>query len=186
MDKRYRDHDLSDFSVSAGNVDAMGAAEAWLKEPYDLFLYGEPGAGKTMLATICLARRLDEEDDEDEGAGGVGYFVRNSDLIEAFYDDVAGIDEAIDADAWRTSKAFLRFLRQAMPLLVIDDMAREKLSPSAFVDYRIEALIRGRGELCLPTIITSNLAPEMWGSRYGEPLQDYIERTYRVVHVGKV
>lgn len=155
---------------------AMEAAEEWVKEPYDLYLHGVPGVGKTMLATICMSARIN--------AGDVGRYLRWTTVVEWMLDEAAGLGQALDETQWFMRKDFLQFMSYGLPLLALDDVGRENASPSKYIDTRFENMVRNRGADLRPTLITTNLEPGQWALRYNPGFANYIERTFRVVEVG--
>lgn len=109
----------------------------------DVLLLGNVGAGKTHAA-VALAREVHDQ-------GGEVLFRPALALIEDLKPD--GDPEALK----RASKA---------ALLILDDLGTERRTD--FAADRISLLLVTRYDDCLPTIVTSNLAPEVLEKQVGE------------------
>lgn len=112
-----------------------------------LFLFGNTGTGKTMIANLLL---------KDMVRDGYSCFATTfAHCIEMYTDGWH------DAEQKRSFSN--RFMRSRV--LLLDDLGKEmrgKLSPSTF-DY----ILRTRVQECRPTIVTSNLSPLQIENEYG-------------------
>jgi DNA replication protein DnaC len=128
-----------------------------------IFLWGEPGTGKTMMGSLILKRALALKYD--------GYFTSFIDLMNGYSD---GFDD-------RESRS--RFNRTMMhaDVLMIDDPGKEQHASAKQADYSssvLDSVIRTRNGHSTPTIITSNDDPEAFKRRYGSYVSSLIsERT---------
>ena len=120
----------------------LAAVKEWDGES-DVLLLGNVGAGKTHAA-VALAREVHDQ--------GVEVLFRPAlALIEDLKPD--GDPEALK----RATKA---------GLLILDDLGTERRTD--FAADRISLLLVTRYDDCLPTIITSNLAPDLLEKQVGE------------------
>lgn len=127
-----------------------------------LYLFGSTGTGKTHLAYAAVNALIDHPRIQ----GGV-LAVSALDLVHAIK---RGFDaprprsgeEAPDKPGERLSDA----AREA-PLLLLDDLGAAK--PSSWLFEQMHALADHRYRELLPTLVTSNYAPEDLASRVGSP-----------------
>jgi DNA replication protein DnaC len=114
------------------------ALEKWTGSPSWVALWGPTGTGKTALATVLLAEHL--------RTGSRGRWISGPELAWRIQRDFTAVEAVLDH-------------LLVTPLLVLD----EPLSGSA-ADWYLERLLlltRTRDERELPTIITSQLLPEL-------------------------
>jgi DNA replication protein DnaC len=109
-----------------------------VRAPHWLALWGPTGTGKTGIATILLAEHL--------RTGRSGYWISGPELSRRLQRDLAAAEEVI------------------APLLVTSLLVLDEPLTGAAVDWYMERLVlltRTRDESCLPTIVTSQLLPEL-------------------------
>lgn len=133
--------------------------ESWL-------LWGvTPGTGKTGLAT-SYARRLIRNDDPD--ARGTSILFRHApDLFTEIRASYNPRDDGPD-------EAELLHRYSTVGLLVIDDLGKESINGSGWVESRLYQIINRRHGEMRPVFITSNLSPAELGARIGQPTMDRI------------
>ena len=128
----------------------------------DLLLSGGTGLGKTFLSA-CIAREVSD----------AGFSVVYDTAISVFsrYEDAKfRPDEVSDADVRRC---------ESCDLLILDDLGTEMTT--AFVQGALYQIVNGRMLSGRSTIISTNLAPEELGRRYGAPILSRIEGAYRIL-----
>jgi len=135
---------------------ALEAARVFAEEPAGwLVLHGGYGCGKTHLAAAIVNARL--------AAGGSALFVVVPDLLDDLRATFApGSDTTYDQ----------RFeaVRDA-PLLVLDDLGTQ--APTAWAGEKLFQLLNHRYSRRLPTVITTNHAPEELDERLRSRLGDF-------------
>lgn len=132
---------FQDFNVDTNNRSAYKAAH-WITIQQDskgrgLYLYGERGTGKTMLASIIANERAVK--------GLPVLFVSVPQLLQEIrrsYDDKS--EEQMDK---------IQAVMQA-PFAVFDDLGAERITP--WVGEQLYNVINYRYEQCLQTVFTSN------------------------------
>jgi hypothetical protein len=112
--------------------------ERWTGSPCWVALWGPTGTGKTGLATILLAEHL--------RTGRRGRWISGPELSRRIQCDFAAAEDVVAP-------------LLVTPLLVLD----EPLTGAAADWYmeRLTLITRTRDESCLPTIVTSQLLPEL-------------------------
>lgn len=118
----------------------------FLADGTNVVLIGEPGVGKTGIATGILLKAVQ--------AGYSGRFIKAQDLFDQMYASLAD----------RATRAYLNALAR-LPLLVIDELAYLTLKPEqANIFFRLMDL-RYSGHKS--TLITTNLGYDDWGRLLG-------------------
>lgn len=161
-----------------GDPDALLAVVKWcddidthLKDGRGLFLYGAAGSGKSLLACIVANAVL--------AHGGQSYWLPVQDLVAGLYAQVTNDD----IETARGFDRLMHFVTYNVQALVLDDMARERISPTQYTEDQLDRLIRARGNKRKITIITSNATPDQFKGRYGAPMESYIHEICQIVHV---
>ena len=114
------------------------ALESWSGTPRWVALWGPTGTGKTSLATVLLAEHL--------RTGRRGRWISGPELSRRIQRDLTAVEEVL------------------APLLVTPLLVLDEPLTGAAADWYMERLIlitRTRDESCLPTVITSQLLPEL-------------------------
>ncbi len=139
---------IASFDLCTDLPDAlMITAQGWAERPDGLlYLCGIPGSGKTWLAVAILRHVLEE-----------GVFPPSTCRYMAEREYLDGLRAAFNPDAPPVSP---RLLPDSHPrrarLLIYDDLAADRQTDWARGE--IARLIEARHAICLPTIITSNVA----------------------------
>lgn len=128
----------------------------------NLFLTGAPGLGKTFLSA-CIARTVSES----------GFSV--------VYDTAISIFAKLENDKFRPDEETAAEVRrcEGCDLLILDDLGTEMTT--SFVQSALYQLVNGRMIAGRSTIISTNLAPEELGQRYGAAILSRIEGGYEIL-----
>lgn len=124
-----------------------------------------PGTGKTALAT-SYARRLLHDDDPEMRATSI-LFRHAPDLFTEIRASYNPRDDGPD-------EAQLLHRYSTVGLLIIDDLGKESINGSGWVEARLYQIINRRHGEMRPVFITSNLSPAELGARIGQPTLDRI------------
>lgn len=162
-----------------------------------LLFDGAPGMGKTTHAVTALAefvRGLPDDDDEvrkilrmshtDFGmAARPIHYITMTDLIwkkkaawDADGDDRAKLVSEMEGFHGRSSDDRLN-----VRVLVIDDLGKEY--GSNYDTFSFDEVLRSRYDQGLPTIITTNVPRETWGTRYGAAMGSFVHEAFRQVRL---
>ena len=130
----------------------------------NLLLMGQPGLGKTFLSA-CIARVVSER----------GFSV--------VYDTAEHIFSQMEEEKFRPDDSAAaredvqRYLQ--CDLLIVDDLGTEMVT--SFVQSALYQLVNGRLMEGKATIISTNLAPEELGTRYGGAVLSRLEGEYEIL-----
>ena len=128
----------------------------------DLLLSGGTGLGKTFLSA-CIARVV------SENGFSVVYDTAAS-VFSRFEDAKFRRDDGGSEDADRCMRC---------DLLILDDLGTEMTT--SFVQSALYQIVNGRMMAGRSTIISTNLAPEEIGSRYGRSVLSRLEGEYEIL-----
>ena len=128
----------------------------------DLLLSGGTGLGKTFLSA-CIARVVSES----------GFSV--------VYDTAISIFAKLENDKFRPDEETAAEVRrcESCDLLILDDLGTEMTT--SFVQSALYQMVNGRMIAGRSTIISTNLAPEELGQRYGAAILSRIEGGYEIL-----
>ena len=128
----------------------------------NLLLQGGTGLGKTFLSA-CIARVVSES----------GFSV--------VYDTAISIFAKLENDKFRPDEETAAEVRrcEGCDLLILDDLGTEMTT--SFVQSALYQLVNGRMIAGRSTIISTNLAPEELGQRYGAAILSRIEGGYEIL-----
>lgn len=127
-------------------------------------LYGPQGTGKSGLAAAYARLRL-HLDEPDMEPSSVLFRVAPDLLTE-----IRATFNARRENDVTESDLMERYGRTT--LLVIDDLGKENINGSGWVEERLFQIINRRYNEMLPVFITTNLTPAELGARIGEPTMD--------------
>lgn len=139
-----------------------------------LYLFGALGRGKSTMESL-IARDIAEKINPDTG----------SQFTVAFriYEDIVQLKRQTHND----KSALYRFnkLVNRPDLLIIDNIGSEVGfgSDTGYTTKLLEYILRMRDNLCLPTIISSNLTPEELYDVYSDTIGDFIVENYKLISV---
>ena len=139
--ERYASIQASDYLTDADNLDAYRLAMETVRDPFSLYLFGETGCGKTMLASLVVSERI--------RLGLFSVFLSVSDYL-------AELRSAFRRNAEFDPESVRKEVRHA-DLLVLDDFGAE--CGSEWAACELFSLVNARYTSDRPMIITSNLSP---------------------------
>lgn len=165
---RFRHFRATDYDASDRNADAIDAAEAAILDGASLYIHGDVGTGKTMLACIIaveFAHRLKS-----------CRFVNVPDLMESLreFNQIQHRDD----DATREEK--LRHIYETKRLIV-DDLGAEK--PSDWTNEILFKIFNRRYNDCSQTIVTSNLPPSKLKNHVGDRVARRVLHDAEIVQI---
>ena len=184
LPKRYANRGLSELDDHAGQDEAIILCRKWLDEvkadgsppSWGIFLAGDPGTGKTAIACALAhdAVRLGLDVDFITAPDLRYAFMRQMTLMDIIrkLERLKGDEPEIHEHRARSERIFA--WRNTTHLMVFDDLGREQLSDSEWIQREIDNLIRHRGDRGLALVVTTNLSKRDRSARYGEPLESYL------------
>ena len=192
---RFQDLDLGDLSIDSDTemlCREVVARLATSQEPVGrgIILSGRPGRGKSTIAVATLLGALKEVPRSvlghtfDGDAYRPGYYLTYAEMIRTYqkswkpdetdaYDLIQALYCAETKYTWLNTK-----------VLVLDDLGKEHTGPSGFTVAALHDLLRSRYDKAAPTIITTNLDFDEFGSTYGEAMESFIHEAFDLVTVG--
>jgi DNA replication protein DnaC len=159
LGERFNESDFTNFIVRNGSEKCFKIAKKYVEE-FDswegesLMFWGEPGNGKSHLAT-AVANELTTK-------GKRVVFISMPDLLEK-------IKATFNKNSTESEADIMRGL-QMCDLLIIDDIGAEKVSD--WVQEVIFRIVDGRYKKVKPIMATSNLEPKELAERIGKRAYD--------------
>lgn len=171
--KVYSSFTFERFDRLVGKSDALEAARMFARGDLDikpgLILYGPTGVGKSTLAACVARARLDR--------GQAVLWVDFNDFLAAVQ-DTYGSQGDVTARDLTIGAAHARFL-------IFDDMGDAERQRPISDDRRdiTYSVLRHRRNEMLPTLITSNLTPEVMYQQFGARIADRVFECCHAVEV---
>lgn len=185
--------EFSDLDPSS----AIDTAKAWIEsvrqgkviqaigEPtcgLGLLLAGEPGHGKTTLASVILQELIRTMPKASFGNTDVTlrrpvYFSDYPRLLrlqKAQWSDERSEENQllIDGIHGETNREY------NVRVFVLDDLGKEYRNTSGWAENTFDALLRARFNSGLPTIVTTNIPLRDWGMVYGEAMGSFAHESF--------
>lgn len=141
-----------------------------------VMLVGEPGHGKTTLASTALQALIRGMSPEVLGLEErlprmVGSFIDYPKLLrkqQSQFNDFSE-DTQLELDSIYGDKSIL----DNVPVFILDDLGKEYKTSSGWSENQFDALLRSRFNAGLPTIVTTNVPMKSWGAIYGKPMGSF-------------
>ena len=209
--RRFLGLEPADIEKKMGSFPAI--IEDWLEQTLDgevikqvgglgttgvgLLFDGGPGLGKTTHAVTSLmefVRRLPEENDQAReilGMSAENYGMNARPVYYMTFPEFLSRKKAlIDADSeskkelYREMEGFHGRSKDDhlnVRILVLDDLGKEY--GSKYDDTSFDEILRSRYDKALPTIITTNVAREVWKEQYGEAMGSFAHEAFIRVRI---
>ena len=189
---RFAGLELSDLGPYKGET--LDAAKKWLDRLLNgavisspgaklcgkgLLLIGKPGHGKTTLSCTLVQEALRKA--PQDLWGGASFVKRPAFFID--YPKLLRIQQR----SWKDDAEDDRDLMDAIygeagndsvKILVLDDLGKEYRTASGWAENVFDAVLRARYNAGLPTIVTTNVPLNDWGSVYGEPMESFAHEAF--------
>lgn len=175
---------------------AWDLADLWAheNEPRGLALFGKPGVGKSSVLATALTTFIDETmptsipDLFDEKVKG--YFMTLNEYHQLYLDyfelDRWSKPSEVTADLgsdWEKNYRKRKFIEKEVQVLVIDDVGKEHVTDSGFIEDRFYSLIRGRWARGLSTSLSSNLSLKGYETAYGGAQASFLHEACFVMEI---
>ena len=139
-----------------------------------LLLIGEPGHGKTTLASVALQELI-------RTMAIPGLFMDYPKYLRMEKESWA---QGENKDKLReTVREIYGDAKYSMPIFVLDDLGKEYTTQSGWSENTFDALLRSRFNAGLPTVITTNVPLNKWRAAYGEPMASFAYEAFIEVKV---
>jgi len=130
-----------------------------------LLLVGEPGHGKTTMASVALQS-----------------LIRTMSISGVFLDYPKFLrlekESWVDADSKEKIRELYGDGRYYTPLFVLDDLGKEYRTQNGWSENIFDALLRARFNAGLPTIVTTNVPLNKWRVTYGEAMESFAHEAF--------
>jgi DNA replication protein DnaC len=148
-----------------------------------LLFHGSSGGGKSTLAAALLQEAitrfpLESFNSATPVLARPCYFTSYVNLVALKGAMISNNFEEKDFKLWHGVMGDAQDDAFNIRILVIDDVAKEHSSVSGWEKNVLHEILRNRFEKGLPTIVTTNLAPEDWEGMYGPATRSFIEESF--------
>jgi len=139
-----------------------------------LLLVGEPGHGKTTLASVALQSLIRTMSFSSSQPGVFMDYPKFLRLEKESW---------TDRDLKDKVKEIFGDAKYSIPLFVLDDLGKEYRTQTGWSENTFDALLRARFNAGLPTIVTTNVPLSKWRVTYGEPMESFAHEAFVSVAV---
>ena len=135
-----------------------------------ILLIGEPGHGKTTMASVALQALIK----------GMAFPTPRPGIFMDYPKFLRLEKESwVNEDAKKDIQAIYGDdLKSYVPLFVLDDLGKEYRTQSGWSENIFDALLRARFNAGLPTIVTTNVPMNKWRVTYGEPMESFAHEAF--------
>lgn len=141
-----------------------------------IMLVGEPGHGKTTMASVALQELIRTMP-----------FEKSRPALFMDYPKLLRLEKLSWESEQDDSKALLRQIygdsNNSIDLFILDDLGKEYRTASGWAENTFDALLRSRFNAGLPTIVTTNTPIRKWGAVYGEPMGSFAYEAFIPIEV---
>ena len=166
-------------SVKAGEViQAIGEPTCGV----GLLLVGDPGHGKTTMASVALQELIQTM--PHIGWGNPEGRVRRPSYFSDYprllrMQKAQWSDEKSDENQLLLDSIYGEANREHdVRVFVLDDLGKEYRTASGWAENNFDALLRARFNAGLPTIVTTNIPMQDWGSVYGKAMGSFAHESF--------
>ena len=142
-------------------------------------LVGEPGHGKTTLASVALQELL-----------RTVQFTSTNPVLFMDYPKILRLEKSTwdkDDEDYEANKHMLDRIygdaRNSIEILILDDLGKEYRTSAGWSETAFDALLRSRFNAGLPTIVTTNTPIQNWGKVYKEPMGSFVHEAFIPIDV---
>ena len=139
-----------------------------------LMLVGEPGHGKTTMASVAV-QALIRADAFGSAKSPVSFmdYPKLLRLQKSLWNEEDEIAQAKIESIFGESG-----LNRSTQVFILDDLGKEYRTASGWAENTFDALLRSRFNSGLPTIVTTNIPFKQWGTVYGEPMGSFAHEAF--------
>ena len=141
-----------------------------------IMLVGEPGHGKTTLASVALQELLRTMPFETNRPGMFMDYPKLLRFEKSTWGDEEGEDTKLLRKIYGDTK-------NSIELFILDDLGKEYRTSTGWAENTFDALLRSRFNAGLPTIVTTNVPMKKWGAVYGEPMGSFAYEAFIAIEV---
>lgn len=170
---RWRSVRLASYDQADGNAEVYAQVRAYVAQLHQnraegrgMLLVGDPGLGKSLLASIILNEAMDRR--------YWGHFDKLAKYLKAMQNNMGQPSPAEAVRFKRMAGEAVDEHQPAFTFLVIDDVGKEYTSGSGWTIDEFDLLLRTRYDLGLPTILTSNVPVPKWAAVYSPAMRSFI------------
>lgn len=156
---------------SGGVIKSPGSPSSGL----GIMLVGEPGHGKTTLASVALQELIRTMPFETKQPGIFMDYPKFLRYQKAAWDNDQSDNDLIDR--------IMGDARHSIELFILDDLGKEYRTATGWAENTFDALLRSRFNAGLPTIVTTNVPIKNWGLVYGEPMGSFAYEAFIPIEV---
>jgi DNA replication protein DnaC len=141
-----------------------------------IMLVGEPGHGKTTLASVALQELLRTMPFEGSHPAMFMDYPKFLRYQKASWDEEDESKKILIDRMYGDEK-------NSIELFILDDLGKEYRTSTGWAENTFDALLRSRFNAGLPTIVTTNVPMKNWGTVYGDPMGSFAYEAFVPIEV---